>query len=79
MIEKILEKASQQTVETYQKKLLEHEVMKSLIKNIYGFYVISKLIEILTLMKLPLEQVHKVISDTILLLITEFTIKYALC
>ncbi len=51
MIEKILEKSADHTVETYTKKLLEFEVMKSLIKNIYGFYVINKLIEVLSARK----------------------------
>ena len=47
MIEKILDKARVETVMIYAKKLLEFEVMKSLIKNIYGYYVINKLLEVL--------------------------------
>jgi hypothetical protein len=40
VIEKILERAELETVERFTKKLCEFEVMKSLIKNTYGFYVI---------------------------------------
>lgn len=39
VIEKVLENATYDTVERYMKVLCEHEVMKSLIKNTYGFYV----------------------------------------
>eukprot|EP00347_Sterkiella_histriomuscorum_P003327 403364711 len=44
VIEKILEKASYETVDRYMRKLCNVEVMKSLIKNIYGYYVINKLV-----------------------------------
>ena len=47
VIEKILEKAEFETVERFMKKLCEIEVMKSLIKNSYGFYVMQKLVQIL--------------------------------
>lgn len=40
VIEKVLENAETETVGRYQRALSEHEVMKSLIKNNYGFYVI---------------------------------------
>lgn len=47
VIEKILEKAEMDVIERFMKKLCEHEVMKSLIKNTYGFYVMQKLVEVL--------------------------------
>ncbi len=40
MIEKVLENAEYETVERYMKVLCDFEVMKSLIKNNYGFYVL---------------------------------------
>lgn len=46
VIEKILEKAAFSTIERYMRKLCNLEAMKSLIKNIYGYYVIHKLITI---------------------------------
>ena len=39
VIEKVLENAESETVDRFMKVLTEHEVMKSLIKNSYGFYV----------------------------------------
>lgn len=39
VIEKVLEKADYETVEIYMMALCEFEVMKSLIKNNYGYYV----------------------------------------
>ena len=47
VIEKVLEKAEFPTVERFMRKLCEGEVMKSLIKNTYGFYVMQKLIIVL--------------------------------
>jgi hypothetical protein len=44
VIEKVLEKADYENLEKYMKKLCTVEVMKSLIKNIYGYYVIHKLV-----------------------------------
>jgi len=43
VIEKILDKADFEVIEKFMNKLIEHEVMKSLIKNTYGYYVIQKL------------------------------------
>lgn len=43
VIEKILDKAKIDVVLRYKKILIEYEVMKTLIKNIYGFYVMQKL------------------------------------
>ena len=40
VIEKILDKASYEVVERFMLKLVEREVMKSLIKNNYGYFVI---------------------------------------
>lgn len=47
VIEKILEKASFLTIERYMKKLCNLDSMKSLIKNIYGYYVIHKLVTVI--------------------------------
>ena len=47
VIERILEKSELETVERFMLKLCDFEVMKGLIKNAYGFYVIQKLILIL--------------------------------
>jgi len=47
VIEKVLENAESDTVGRYAKQLTEHEVMKSLIKNNYGYYVIQKLTQTL--------------------------------
>ena len=44
VIEKVLEKSEFDTVERFMRKLCDCEVMKSLIKNTYGFYVIQKLV-----------------------------------
>ena len=40
VIEKVLEKANFDTIEKFMTRLCDYEVMKSLIKNTYGFYVI---------------------------------------
>jgi hypothetical protein len=47
VIEKILDKAEFDVVERFMKRLCEHDVMKSLIKNSYGFYVMQKLVQVL--------------------------------
>lgn len=65
MIEKILEKAEFDVVERFMKKLCEIEVMKSLIKNTYGFYVMQKLVQVLKKHKQPSTKVQNAINDTI--------------
>ena len=47
VIERVLEKSDYETVERFMLKLCDLEVMKGLIKNTYGFYVINKLTIIL--------------------------------
>ena len=57
VIEKVLEKSDFETVDRFMKKLCELEVMKSLIKNTYGFYVMQKLVQVLKRHKQPLNRV----------------------
>lgn len=42
-----MEKSEFETVDRFRKKLCEIEVMKGLIKNTYGFYVMQKLVQVL--------------------------------
>eukprot|EP00347_Sterkiella_histriomuscorum_P005046 403358108 len=65
VIEKILEKAEYDTVERFMKKLCEIEVMKTLIKNTYGFYVMQKLVQILRKHNASTNQVSQAINETI--------------
>lgn len=65
VIEKILEKAEYETIDRFMNKLCELEVMKSLIKNNYGFYVMQKLLQILKKHKKPCNAVYNAINDTI--------------
>jgi hypothetical protein len=44
VIEKVLEKSTLETVLRFRDSLCIYEVMKGLIKNTYGFYVMQKLI-----------------------------------
>lgn len=69
VIEKILEKASYSTIDRYMKKLCNIETMKSLIKNIYGYYVIHKLINVV-------KEIHKRSPDFALQGISD-TLHYA--
>ena len=57
VIEKVLENSEYETIEKYTKVLCDFEVMKSLIKNTYGFYVLQKLI---TVMKKHNKSVKKI-------------------
>ena len=54
-----------ETVERFQKNLCEVEVMKSLIKNSYGFYVMQKLVQVLKKHKAPMSKVQSAVNDTI--------------
>jgi len=65
VIEKILEKAEYETVERFMRQLCDLEVMKSLIKNNYGFYVMQKLVQVLRRHKASLTKVQNAINDTI--------------
>ncbi|CDW87894.1 rna-binding [Stylonychia lemnae] len=65
VIEKILEKAEYDTVERFMKQLCDTEVMKSLIKNNYGFYVMQKLVQVLRRHKASLNKVQNAINETI--------------
>ena len=65
VIEKVLEKSDFETVDRFMKKLCELEVMKSLIKNTYGFYVMQKLVQVLKRHKQPLNRVQQAVNDTI--------------
>jgi hypothetical protein len=47
VIERVLEKSEYETVERFMKRLCDIEVMKGLIKNTYGFYVMQKLLQVL--------------------------------
>jgi hypothetical protein len=44
VIERVLEKSEFETIERFMKRLCDIEVMKGLIKNTYGFYVMQKLL-----------------------------------
>jgi hypothetical protein len=44
VIERVLEKSEFETVDRFMRRLCDIEVMKGLIKNTYGFYVMQKLI-----------------------------------
>mmetsp|Transcript_31706 Transcript_31706/g.31001 ORF Transcript_31706/g.31001 Transcript_31706/m.31001 type:complete len:189 (+) Transcript_31706:978-1544(+) len=65
VIEKVLENAETDVVGRYAKHLTEHEVMKSLIKNSYGYYVMQKLTSILKKHKLPTKKVQQAIEGTL--------------
>lgn len=65
MIEKVLENSTYETVERYMNALCEHEVMKSLIKNTYGFYVIQKLKEVLKRHGKTSKKISQAIEGTI--------------
>lgn len=65
VIEKVLENATYDTVERYLKALCEHEVMKSLIKNTYGFYVLQKLKEVVKRHGKPVKRIQQAIENTI--------------
>jgi len=47
VIERVLEKSEYETVERFMRRLCDIEVMKGLIKNTYGFYVMQKLLQVL--------------------------------
>lgn len=47
VIERALEKSEYETVEHFMNRLCNIEVMKGLIKNTYGFYVMQKLVSVL--------------------------------
>lgn len=61
----MLEKSEFETVERFQKRLCDIEVMKGLIKNTYGFYVMQKLVSVLRRHKASIKPVQQAISDTI--------------
>ena len=65
VIEKVLEKAEYDTVERFMKALCDYEVMKSLIKNTYGFYVLQKLKEVVKYHGMPAKKIHAVIESTL--------------
>jgi tRNA G26 N,N-dimethylase Trm1 len=62
VIEKVLENAEPDTVDRFMKVLTEHEVMKSLIKNSYGFYVMQKLCQTMKRHNMPIKKVQSSIE-----------------
>jgi hypothetical protein len=65
VIERVLEKSEFGTVERYMNTLCNHEVMKGLIKNTYGFFVMQKLVNVLRLHQASTKKVHAAIQETI--------------
>jgi hypothetical protein len=65
VIEKVLEKSEFKTVDRFMKLLCDHDVMKGLIKNTYGFYVMQKLVSVLRSHKSSIKPVQQAIQDTI--------------
>lgn len=65
VIEKVLENAEYETVEKYLKVLSDFEVMKSLIKNNYGFYVIQKLVQVLRKHNKSVKKIHQAVEQTL--------------
>lgn len=74
VIERVLEKSEYETVERFMYRLCDYEVMKGLIKNNYGFYVIQKLTQILRKHKTSAQPVFDTIHDT-LQYVTEKTLR----
>ncbi len=65
VIERVLEKSEFETVERFMNRLCDIEVMKGLIKNTYGFYVMQKLIQVLKKHKASVKPVQQAVQDTI--------------
>jgi hypothetical protein len=65
VIERVLEKSEFETVERYMNILCNLEVMKGLIKNTYGFFVMQKLVNVLRLHQASTKRVHAAIQETI--------------
>ncbi len=65
VIERVLEKSEYETVERFMRKLCDIEVMKSLIKNAYGFYVMQKLTLILKKFQASIDPVLNAIEETV--------------
>ena len=65
VIERVLEKSEYETVERFMKRLCDIEVMKGLIKNTYGFYVMQKLLQVLKKHKASVKPVQQAVQETI--------------
>ena len=65
VIELVLKRSEYDTVERYMKKLCDIEVMKGLIKNTYGFYVMHTLSKELRRHKASVKPVFQAIQETI--------------
>lgn len=65
VIERVLEKSEFETVERYMNILCNLEVMKGLIKNTYGFFVMQKLVNVLRFHQASTKKVHAAIQETI--------------
>jgi hypothetical protein len=65
VIERVLEKSEFETVERFMYRLCDYEVMKGLIKNHFGFYVIQKLVLILRKHKASVKPVFESIENTL--------------
>jgi hypothetical protein len=61
VIERVLEKSEFETVERFMNRLCDIEVMKGLIKNTYGFYVMQKLIQVLKKHKASVKPVQQAV------------------